>query len=105
MDVIFVTEIYCENPRCAVRQCEVVVKNYDKNAPSIWKCPACGEKCKVHWQRNLEEYHREELRHAVACVSAAIYKRDNRNGRGDPVPLPAHILMRDTLPDSWKLEP
>jgi hypothetical protein len=94
----YVTEIYCENPQCNARQCEIVTKDHgDVPEPTSWRCPACGRPAKVHWRRDAPSHRRIELARALGRVNAALYRRD-RNGCGYPI----SALALSELPNSWK---
>lgn len=93
----YVTQIYCENPQCNVRQSEIVTKDLGvAPEPESWRCPACGQKAKVHWRRDMPHHHKIELANALGRVNAALYRRDN----GPAYPLSVAALAE--LPDAWK---
>ena len=57
---MLVTELYCDNPHCVVRNIEIVSKHPNAEAmPTEWKCPACGLSCKFNWTLTKEEYNEQ----------------------------------------------
>ena len=47
----YVTEIYCENLDCNVRECQILTKDIGVPDPPIWRCPGCGKRAKIHLRR------------------------------------------------------
>ena len=97
----YITEIYCQNTVCNVRQCEIVTKDYDGPDPASWKCPGCGGEATVHWRRDLQEDARHRLRDAIGVVNAALYAREHPD---DFMGWPVGVLVLESLPESWKCE-
>jgi hypothetical protein len=100
----YITEIYCQNEDCNVRQSQVTTKDYgDQPEPTAWRCPGCGQKAKVHWRRTSREHERIKVRDAIGLVNAELYAREHVKP-GDLVCYPLDVLALDTLPDSWKCQ-
>lgn len=96
---VYVTEIYCWNSDCNVRESRVSTKDLGDNPePQRWRCPGCGKPCNVHWRRTLREQARYELRDSILRVNGALYERENPEC---PM-LPISVLMLTELPASWR---
>ena len=57
-----VTEIYCPNQACLVRNVEIVCKHPTSAdvLPSAWVCPGCGQQARINWTVSDEEYTRKQ---------------------------------------------
>ena len=94
----YVTEIYCQDPSCNVRNCTVVTKKLDRTPePKEWHCPACGQLASVHWRKTVREYDTKMNQEALGRVNGMLYQRDN-GGLGFPV----HVICLSELPADWK---
>jgi hypothetical protein len=94
-------EVYCENPRCAVREAEIRVKELDDTTPAALRCPACRRQLKLHHVRTLDEQIREDERDARSSVNAQLYVERERRRLGDPdalVAIPLGAFLDDCLP-------
>lgn len=98
---MYVTQIYCDNPECNVRQVEIRTKDYDQPDPEIWSCPACGKHAKINWRGTVEERQRHELALAIGRVNAALYQRDMPDKLAV---VPMNVLALDELPAHWKAQ-
>lgn len=94
----YVTEIYCQNSDCKVREMQINAKQCTEAPETVsWTCPACKRRVVTHWQRTQDQHLEEELRQAVATVNAALYKRDTGN-----LFIPPTVMLRTKLPKSWR---
>ena len=106
---LFHAELYCENSRCAMREVEVRVKDYnrehlyDRLTPNLrcsWSCPACGTPLKVHWVMTRLEYRAYREREARMSVNTQRFERAHATpGERALVLVPASVMMDDSLPE------
>lgn len=97
----YITQIYCENSNCNVREVEVLTKDHgDQPEPLVWSCPGCGMLAKLHWRRTLLQHSEIELNVSIGRVNAALYGRDYPEDIG----VPASVAMLKSLPEAWKAQ-
>jgi hypothetical protein len=95
---MYVTEIYCHNPECNVRQVRIRTKDYDQPDPKAWFCPACSKHTTtINWRRTGEEHEQHELRWAISRVNMALYTREMPDEG-----LPVDVMIFEELPSDWK---
>lgn len=91
--------LYCDNPRCAMREIHAAVKEYDGPTPARLLCPACRRQLKPHAISTREEQTRLDERDARLSVRAQLYEaREILAGRAIAGSVAVPLILNDALP-------
>lgn len=89
--------LYCDNPRCAMREIHAQVKEHDGPTPARLVCPACQRQLKPHAIHTGQEHVAERERAARLSVRAQL---EQARARADGVDdgLVTLLTTDDSLP-------
>lgn len=96
-------DLYCDNPRCVMREIHGHVKEYDSLTPARLLCPACRRQLKPHGVLTLAEQDAKDDSDARISVREQLQQaRDRAAGLDGEI---ITLTLDDSLPRAEELVP